>query len=112
VEYIKKALALEPDNGAYLDSLGWAYFKMARYDLALDPLEKAAKLLGNDPTVLDHLGLLYLKLGKKQDAAQEWRRALKNWSSSPDADFDASAAAKLQKRLSQLERQLPKEQKM
>src|SRR5579875_1682314 len=112
VNYIKKALQLQPNNGAYLDSLGWAYFKMARYDLALDPLTKAAKLLRSDPTVLDHLGQLYLQLGKKQDAAQEWRRALKHWSSSPDTDFDAAAAAKLQKRLSQLERQLPKEQKM
>ena len=112
VNYIKKALQLQPNNGAYMDSLGWAYFKMARYDLALDPLTKAAKLLGNDPTVLDHLGQLYLKLGKKQEAAEEWRRALKHWSGSPDTDFDAAAAAKLQKRLSQLERQLPKEQKM
>ncbi|MGH9356777.1 MAG: tetratricopeptide repeat protein [Terriglobia bacterium] len=112
VEYIKKALKLEPDNGAYLDSLGWAYFKMTRYDLALDPLQKAAKLLAGDPTVLDHLGLLYLKLGKKQEAAQQWRRALKSWPRSSDTDFDAAAAAKLQKRLTQLERQLPKEQKM
>ena len=34
VKYIQKALELEPNNGAYLDSLGWAYFKMGRYDLA------------------------------------------------------------------------------
>ncbi len=42
VKYIQKALSLEPGNAAYLDSLGWAYFKMGRYDLAESPLEKAA----------------------------------------------------------------------
>ena len=42
VKYIQKALELEPGNAAYLDSLGWAYFKMGRYDLAENPLEKAA----------------------------------------------------------------------
>ncbi len=62
--------------------------------------------------MLDHLGTLYLKLGKKQEAAQEWRRALENWPKSSDTDFDAAAAAKLQKRLGQLERQLPKQQQM
>ncbi len=112
VKYIQKALQLDPSNGAYLDSLGWAYFKMARYNMARAPLEKAAKLLSNDPTVLDHLGQLYVKLGLPRQAAQEWQRALKNWPNSNDSDFDAARAAKLQKRLSQLERHLSKDQKM
>lgn len=108
VEYIKKALQIQPNNGAYLDSLGWAYFKMARYDLALAPMEKAAKLLAGDPTVLAHLGHLYLKMGRKEQAAQEWKQALKEWPNSPNSDFDATQAAKLRKQLSQLERHLAK----
>lgn len=112
VEYIKKALELEPNNAAYLDSLGWAYYKMARYDLARPPLEKAAKLLSNDPTVLEHLGHLYLKLGNQTGAATEWKRALQEWPNSPDSDFGAAQAAKLRKQLTQLERRLAKEQKM
>ncbi len=112
VEYIKKALQLEPNNAAYLDSLGWAYYKMARYDLARPPLEKAAKLLSNDPTVLEHLGHLYLKMGNQTGAAAEWKRALQAWPTSPDSDFGAAQAAKLRKQLSQLERRLAKEQKM
>lgn len=108
VEYIKKALKIQPNNGAYLDSLGWAYFKMSRYDLALAPMEKAAKLLSDDPTVLAHLGHLYLKMGRKEQAAQEWKHALKEWPNSPDSDFDAAQAAKLRKQLSQLEHHLAK----
>lgn len=108
VAYIKKALQIEPQNAAFLDSLGWAYYKMARYDLALPPLEKAAQKLSTDPTVLDHLGSVYLKLGKTKQAAQEWRLALRQFPSTTDTDFTAAQAAKLQKRLSQIERQLAK----
>ncbi|MGH9402068.1 MAG: tetratricopeptide repeat protein [Terriglobia bacterium] len=108
VEYIKKALQIDPNNGAFLDSLGWAYYKMARYDLALAPLEKAAKMLNTDPTVLAHLGHVYLKLGKEREAAEEWRLALKEWQGSTDTDFDATQAAKLQKSLSQVEHHLAK----
>src|SRR5208283_3440835 len=79
VKYIQKALELEPNNGAYLDSLGWAYFKMGRYDLAQPPLEAAARLIQNDPTIHEHLGNLYLRMGKTARAQEEWQRALKEW---------------------------------
>lgn len=108
VAYIKKALQIEPQNAAFLDSLGWAYYKMARYDLALPPLEKAAQKLSTDPTVLDHLGSVYLKLGKTKQAAQTWRLALRQFPSTTDTDFTPAQAAKLQKRLSQIERELAK----
>jgi tetratricopeptide (TPR) repeat protein len=110
VDDIKKALQLQPNNGAYLDSLGWAYYKMNRYDLARDPLEKAAHLMANDPTVLMHLGHLYMKLGQKDDAVQAWKQALSHYPSAADTDFDSAQAAKLQKRLHQVEHQLSKGQ--
>lgn len=109
VSYIKKALQLEPNNGAYLDSLGWAYLKMDRPDLAETPLEKAGRLIANDPTVEEHLGHLYLKLGKDVQAQQEWERALKAWPTAIDSDFDANQAAKLQKELDKLKTRLAKE---
>lgn len=109
VGYIKKALQLEPNNGAYLDSLGWAYLKMDRPDLAETPLERAGRLITNDPTVEEHLGHLYLKLGKDNQAQQEWERALKEWPNAVDSDFDASQAAKLQKELDQLKIRIAKE---
>jgi tetratricopeptide (TPR) repeat protein len=106
VKYIQQALKLQPNNGAYLDSLGWAYFKMKRFDLAQPPLEKAATLLSTDPTVLDHLGQLYLKMGKKKEAAQEWERALKEWPKAVDSDFDAKQASQLEKQLKVLKHHL------
>jgi tetratricopeptide (TPR) repeat protein len=102
VKYIQKALQLEPNNGAYLDSLGWAYFKMNRYDLAEPPLEKAARLVANDPTIHEHLGHLYLQMGKRRQAEEQWERALKAWPNAVGSDFDAEQAGRLKKQLDDL----------
>ena len=51
LNYIKQAVSLEPTNGAYLDSLGWAYFKLGKYDLAEENLSKASLRMSSDPTV-------------------------------------------------------------
>ncbi|MGD1157285.1 MAG: tetratricopeptide repeat protein [Terriglobia bacterium] len=109
VNYIKKAVELEPNNGAYLDSLGWAYFKMNRYALAVPHLEKAARLIQNDPTIHEHLGNLYLRMGKPAMAQEEWERALKEWPQAVSSDFDAEQAAKLQKQLDELKVHLASE---
>jgi tetratricopeptide (TPR) repeat protein len=110
VKYIQKALELEPNNGAYLDSLGWAYFKMQRLDLAESHLENAARLISSDPTVQEHLGHLYLQQGKERQAQEAWERALKEWPTAVSSDFDAEQAAKLQKQLDELKLHLAKEQ--
>ena len=67
---IKKACKIEPDNGAFLDSLGWAYYKMGRYHLAKQYLEKAADK-ERDGEVYEHLGYVYLKL-KEYEKAILW----------------------------------------
>ena len=61
---IKKALELDPSNGAYLDSIGWAYFRLGKYEMAEESLVKASQRMGSDPTVQDHLGDLYQKTGR------------------------------------------------
>jgi tetratricopeptide (TPR) repeat protein len=109
VQYIQKALQVDPNNGAYLDSLGWAYYKMKRFDLAQPPLEKAARLVSNDPTILEHLGHVYVGLGKKQQAQEEWERALKEWPTAVGSEFDAEQAAQLQRQLDELKLQLAEE---
>jgi Tfp pilus assembly protein PilF len=73
---IKKALGFEPDNGAYLDSLGWFYFKKGKFKEALAELEKAVSFL-SDPTIYDHLGDVFLKLGNRTDARLSWEKSLK-----------------------------------
>ena len=72
------ALDLDPANGAYLDSLGWAYFRLGKYELAEDNLTKASQHMSTDPTVHDHLGDLYQKTGRLKLAATHWERALRS----------------------------------
>lgn len=108
VKYIQKALDVDPNNGAYLDSLGWAYYKMERFDLAQAPLEKAVRLLAGDPTVQEHLGNLYFKMGKKAEAEHQWEQALKEWRTSVGTDFDEQDAAKLRKQLDELKQSMAK----
>ena len=71
--YINKAVEIEPYNGAYLDSLGWVYFKLNQLELAETNLLLALKLTDNDPTIHDHLGDLYSKL-KQYDRARTYYR--------------------------------------
>jgi tetratricopeptide (TPR) repeat protein len=73
---LKRAVALDPFNGAYLDSLGWAYVKLNQLDLAEPSLRTAAEQLPRDSVVQDHWGDLLAKRGRYADAVEAWRRAL------------------------------------
>jgi tetratricopeptide (TPR) repeat protein len=97
--YIRRAVALDPNNGAYLDSLGWAYFKMGNYDLAEENLRRASERMGSDPTVQDHLGELYQKTGRLKLATAHWERALEEWNKTIPAEVDSDDVAKVQKEL-------------
>jgi tetratricopeptide (TPR) repeat protein len=96
---IKHAVELDPQNGAYLDSLGWAYFKLGKYDEAEDNLRRAAEKTPNDATIQDHLGELYAKTGKLKLAAVHWERALTEWNRSVASDVDQQDVARVQKKL-------------
>jgi len=76
VGYLKKALQIDPDNGSYLDSLGWAYFKGNKLDLAADNLKRAAEQLRTNSVIQDHYGDVLFKLGRYDDAIAAWTRAL------------------------------------
>ncbi len=97
--YIRRAVALDPQNGAYLDSLGWAYYKMGNYDLAEENLRRASERINNDPTVHDHLGELYMKTGRLKLAAANWERSLEEWNKTIPAEMDTDDIAKVQKDL-------------
>jgi tetratricopeptide (TPR) repeat protein len=76
-EMIKKALESEPDNGAFLDSLGWFHFKKGNYEQALKDLLRAVEnMRKEDAVVLEHLGDTYQKLGKISEALNYWQRSL------------------------------------
>ena len=76
VMYIRRALDVEPDNPSYLDSLGWAYFKLDKLNDAEAPLRKASQLLPTNRTVQDHWGDLLFKLGRFRDAIAAWETAI------------------------------------
>jgi len=76
LELIEKALAADPTNGAYLDSLGWAYYRKGDYPRALEKLLEAERSDIKDPVIYDHLGDAYFKLGDKKQAVNNWKKAL------------------------------------
>lgn len=73
---IKKALQADPDNGAYIDSLGWVYFRRGKFKEAVKELERAGSLL-EDPVIYDHLGDAHLKVNDKEKAKLNWQKSLK-----------------------------------
>jgi tetratricopeptide (TPR) repeat protein len=76
VKYVEEALAIDPNNGAYLDSLGWAFFKLNDLPKAEKYLTQAVDLIKNDPVIHDHLGDLYYKTGDFGKARDSWLKSL------------------------------------
>jgi tetratricopeptide (TPR) repeat protein len=75
-EYIKRAVELDPYNGAYLDSLGWAYFKQNDTRKAEQYLQKAIRLNRSDPVIFEHLGDLYAKMEEPDRAREYYERSI------------------------------------
>ncbi len=97
--YIRRAVALDPQNGAYLDSLGWAYYKLGKYDLAEENLRRASERIATDPTVHQHLGELYQRTGRLKLAASNYERSLEEWNKTIPAEVDQDQVAKVTKEL-------------
>ncbi len=75
-EMVKQALLLDPDNGAYLDSLGWVHYRRGRFEEALNDLLRAAQSLKkDDPVVFDHIGDTLAKLSRVPQALEYWQKA-------------------------------------
>lgn len=97
---IRRAVELEPDNGAYRDSLGWVNFRKGFYSDALSELLRAVELLKEDDAVVfEHLGDVCDKLGKSAEAAYYWQKAnqLDPGNAALAAKVEASASRVAQK---------------
>jgi tetratricopeptide (TPR) repeat protein len=75
LDFVKQAVELKPDDGYIVDSLGWAYYKLGRYDDAVRELERAVLLKPEDPVINDHLGDAYWRVGRELEAGFQWRHA-------------------------------------
>lgn len=76
IRLLERAIEIDPHNGAYLDSLGWAYFKFDRLELAEALLQEASEQMAWNSVIQEHFGDLLLKLGRYTDAIEAWERAL------------------------------------
>jgi Flp pilus assembly protein TadD len=76
VAMLEKARSLSPFDGYIVDSVGWAYYRLGRYDDAVRTLQAAIQLVPGDATVNEHLGDAYWKIGRKLDARFQWSHAL------------------------------------
>jgi tetratricopeptide (TPR) repeat protein len=113
LDMVQKAVAAEPDNRAYRDSLGWVYFKLGRFAEAVAELELATKPEAKsaddgepkdddakdadepDAVILEHLGDAYLGLGRTDDAVKAWRRAEASLAKEDDPEKLAAVRKKI-----------------
>ena len=89
---VTRALEIEPDNGSFLDSLGWIHFHRGDLPAAIAALERAEGLAGPEPTILEHLGDAYRRSGREADAARAWRRAIQALDDGADPDLPGQRA--------------------
>jgi predicted Zn-dependent protease len=109
---IKLAVAAEPLNAAYLDSLGWAYYKTGEFDRACTYLSRAVQLhSGQDAVIYDHLGDAEYRLGDANAARENWRKALGRLEAPPSGrergELDARVLAALRSKLAAVEKSEP-----
>jgi tetratricopeptide (TPR) repeat protein len=105
-DFIKRALADDPKNAAYQDSLGWAYFKQNKLDEAEGLLRQAATRESHDPTILSHLADVYAKMGKDSLAEAQWQKSLDEWHRVLPADLEPAKMAEVEQKISTLKRRL------
>ncbi|MCK5748826.1 MAG: tetratricopeptide repeat protein, partial [Oricola sp.] len=92
LDMIQKAVDRRPRDGYIVDSLGWAYYRLGRFEEAVTELEKATDLRPRDATINDHLGDAYWRVGRKLEATYQWAQVL-------DMEIEPEEAAKVQAKL-------------
>ncbi len=89
---IRRAVELRPNDGYIIDSLGWGYYRLGKYEEAVKELERAIQIRPEDPIINDHLGDAYWRVGRKLEAHFQWKRSL---SLKPEKDVISKIEKKL-----------------
>ncbi|EHK53784.1 tetratricopeptide repeat protein [Allomesorhizobium alhagi] len=92
LDLIRKAVDLRPSDGYIVDSLGWAYYRLGRFEEAVVELERAVSLKPDDPVLNDHLGDAYWRVGRRLEATFQWSHAR---DMKPEPDVLSSVQKKL-----------------
>ena len=100
LDMIRKAVDLRPSDGYIVDSLGWAYYRLNKFEDAVRELERAVSLKPDDPVLNDHLGDAYWRVGRKLEATFQWNHAR---DMKPEPDVLATVQKKLVEGLPPLE---------
>ncbi len=108
LEMVTKAVEADPDSMAYRDSLGWALYRLGRYQDALVQMEKAADVDEPDGVILDHLAHVLFKLEQKEKAIGAWRQALE----SLDPVRESARITEIRKQLKAIGAKVPKGKKL
>lgn len=101
---LTRALELKPDTAAYLDSLGWMFFKRGDTTRAIDTLERATEVSPGEPTIEEHLGDAYAKGSRPSDAAARYKKALDTLKEAPELAESRTQKSTIEKKLRSLER--------
>jgi predicted Zn-dependent protease len=96
---VQRALESGPDNGAFLDSMGWVWFKRGDARRALQFLQRALVAAPDEPTLLEHLGEVLLHGGQRAEARDCFRRAVEQLAQNPDSAERPGQGADLERKL-------------
>jgi len=106
---IQKAVDRDPNNGAYLDSLGWVFFKLGRIPEAEDNMRRAVEQTPHDPTMRDHYAEVLFKASKVREAIAQWEASLQEWQTSSPAELEPAEVAKVRDKLENARVQLARQ---
>jgi tetratricopeptide (TPR) repeat protein len=99
---VARALELKPDSGAFLDSLGWVYYRRGDLERAVETLERACVLAPGEPAIFEHLGDAYRRSAKRSEAQAAYRKALEALKGSPEMSEARRQRATLERKLKML----------
>ena len=105
-DMLRRALDVDPSNAAYLDSMGWIFYKQNKLPQAESYIRKAIDRDSHDPTMLSHLGDVLAKSGRTEQAAVEWEKSVAEWHRVVPAEFEEDKVAELEQKISSVRRHL------
>ena len=103
LEYANRALEIRPNDGFYLDTLGWVYYKLGRLTEAEQTLRRAMSLTDEDVVIAEHYGDILRKMGNRDKALEVYTVAVEKARDNRNADEDiVEARLRMEKKLREL----------